>query len=381
MTGRILLISDGPAVLFHSMPMLTLLQKNGFFTETAPADSAIIFLSRLSWSLFSSRPCMMLQNLTEKILQDFDLVLVAPASLQLLNELRKEPFCSFKKPLLAAPALLPHENTPKFSTELKKNLPENITLIPPEKTPISLGRTGQLSFASPDTCLRYIQAALTPQDLAGQTVLLTAGPTIEDIDPIRFLSNRSTGKMGLALTEDALQRGADVLLIHGPLQDPIPEHPRLKAIAVRNASEMYEQTMKHIREINIAILCAAVADFTPNEFVPQKIKKNKELGLTLLLHTTPDILASLGKLEQPPYLVGFAAESNDLEQNARIKLQSKNCDLLCVNDVMKPHCGFGVSTNQITIYNKSGESESLPLLSKKDTAHKIFNHILKNLKN
>jgi len=207
-------------------------------------------------------------------------------------------------------------------------------------------------------------------------LLLTVGPTIEDIDPVRFISNRSTGRMGQALARAAARRGAIVTMIHGPLADPIFIHPKIRPLAVRSAQEMYEATLAEIGQTQIAVLCAAVADFTPNIYTEEKIKKQGEEGMRLLLRRTPDILATIGRQEKRPFLVGFAAESNDLELNARHKLQGKHCDILCANDIREPGCGFAVETNQITMFFPNGEKEELPLLSKDKTAERICAKII-----
>ncbi|MFA6931830.1 MAG: bifunctional phosphopantothenoylcysteine decarboxylase/phosphopantothenate--cysteine ligase CoaBC, partial [Lentisphaeria bacterium] len=259
-------------------------------------------------------------------------------------------------------------------------LPAGSRILLPEGTLYDLGAMGKIALASPQRCLEEVLRYFTVQDLAGQQILLTAGPTIEDIDPVRFISNRSTGRMGLALAKMAARRGATVHLIHGPLADPIPPVPGILPIPVRSAQEMYERTLEKLPGVEIAMFCAAVADFTPNQYVPEKIKKQNDQEMTLLLRRTPDILASIGKLAERPFLVGFAAESNDLELNARHKLQSKQCDILCANDIREPGCGFAVNTNRITMYFKDGSQQELPLLSKDETANRIFDQVVKQFR-
>ena len=215
--------------------------------------------------------------------------------------------------------------------------------------------------------------------LAGRRVLVTAGPTVEDLDPVRFLSNRSTGRMGVALARAALQRGAEVILVHGPLQVPVPRAPRLQAVPVRSARQMHRAVMRLIRGTDAAILCAAVADFTPARTSPQKIKKGNRKHLVLELERTPDILAAVGGLKKRPYLVGFAAETGGLVRNALAKLHQKNCDLICANKVGVKNTGFGSKTNRVTLFPRDGHRIPLPLLSKGKAAARIMDFIAKHL--
>ena len=213
---------------------------------------------------------------------------------------------------------------------------------------------------------------LSPRPLAGRTVLITAGPTAEDLDPVRFLTNRSTGRMGLALATTAACLGARALLVHGPLTVRCPTMPGVTAIPVRSAREMHTAVMARVTECDAAILCAAVADFTPSNPTDRKIKKSGQDELVLTLTRTPDILASLGALDPRPYLVGFAAETHDLERYAQDKLRRKNCDLMCANDVAAADSGFAVATNRITIFRRDAAPLPLPLLDKEAAAERIL---------
>jgi len=226
-------------------------------------------------------------------------------------------------------------------------------------------------LVQPEATCEAIAAAVTPQTLAGVAVLVTAGPTCEDIDPVRFLSNRSTGLMGLELALAAWRHGAAVTLVHGPLRVAVPPLRRLLPAPVRSAAEMHAVVMARISEHQAAILCAAVADFTPAARAPQKIKKAGRQGLTLELVRTPDILAAIGALPQRPFLVGFAAETHDLAAYAPGKLRRKNCDLLCANNIAEPGSGFAVDTNRITLFFRDGSVTALPLLTKAEAAECI----------
>lgn len=380
MTGRILLLVDGPAAAVPGLELLLLLRQAGFTVRVAATASALTFQSVFSWAAFSGHPCLDFEALPDDALKNAELIIACPASANLLDLLCSDAWqqrlAAAGRPLLAVPALLPSDQADDLAARWASPLPAGSRVLLPEGHLCELGAMGEIALAGLDRCFEEVCNFFTVQDLAGKRILLTAGPTIEDIDPVRFLSNRSTGRMGLALAKIAARRGALVGLIHGPLADPIPGNSRIRAFPARSAQAMYELTMEQLSGADIAVLCAAVADFTPNLYVPEKIKKQGAEELTLLLRRTPDILAGIGKLEKRPFLVGFAAESNDLELNARHKLQSKHCDIICANDIREPGCGFAVPTNRITMYFDDGTHLELPLLSKDETAERIFDQVV-----
>ena len=196
--------------------------------------------------------------------------------------------------------------------------------------------------------------------------LITAGPTREPIDPVRYISNRSSGKMGYAIAEAALDAGHEVTLISGPVALPAP--PRAQIVRVTTADEMYDAVHAHLTNIDIAVLCAAVADFKPAEFTPRKIKKNEGIPAIELVPTR-DILASLGALREKKFLLaGFAAETENLAQNARTKLEKKRCDVVIGNDVSAPGLGFESDENALTIFLPDHSSRVLPRASKRNLA-------------
>lgn len=253
---------------------------------------------------------------------------------------------------------------------------ETQAIAPQSGEELFCGRQGVRPYPSPERCCEAVFRAFTPQRFAGKTILLTAGPTIEDADPARYVSNRSSGKMGVALARMAARKGATVLLIHGPMQAAVPPVENIRAIPVRSAQEMHDAVMRMVNKADIAILCAAVADFQPVEYSEEKIKKGRSPFFQLKMKRTPDILAAVGALPKKPFLVGFAAESRDLERNAEEKLASKHCDLLCANDILAPGCGFSVPTNAVTVFGKNGFRKHLPVASKERIADQILKMIV-----
>lgn len=212
--------------------------------------------------------------------------------------------------------------------------------------------------------------------LKGKTILITAGPTIEKIDPVRYITNRSSGKMGFALAEEAAKMGANVLLITTVETLPIPNG--VQCIKIRSANDMYEAVMKHYKQADIVIKSAAVADYTPALVFEQKMKK-KDGELTLRLERTKDILKELGRKADKPFLVGFAAETENVDTYAQQKLIKKNADMIVANNVSQTGAGFAGDTNIVTIFKRDGSSVPLPLLSKNETAQHILKEICKTL--
>jgi len=209
-------------------------------------------------------------------------------------------------------------------------------------------------------------------DLAGETVLVTAGPTVEDLDPVRFLSNRSTGRMGFALAESARDRGARVVLVAGPT--PVPPPSGVEVVPVRGAEEMARAVAAHAESASIVAMAAAVSDYRPAERAPSKLKKAPG-DTTLVLTRTPDILAALGKAKGARFLIGFAAETDRVLENARAKRTAKNADLLVANDVSRSGSGFASEQNAAVLIDAEGETE-LPLMSKRDLADRIWDRVI-----
>ena len=232
-----------------------------------------------------------------------------------------------------------------------------------------------------DVLAAAVEYALTPKTLEGKHVLITAGPTQEAIDPVRYISNASTGKMGYALVRACLNRGAKVTLVSGPTHlslKPWQAFCPLQVVDVMSSEEMCQATTAAFPQADIAILCAAVADFTPQETANKKIKKQPgQTAMTIELKTTTDIAAALGQTKQAHQtLVGFALETHDEQANALRKLQSKNLDMIVLNSLQDQGAGFGVDTNKVTLLYADGTKKDLPLLLKQEVADEIVDQII-----
>jgi len=249
-----------------------------------------------------------------------------------------------------------------------------VHVIDPDEGYLACGMTGAGRLAATETIARKVCDILgLRSDLAGQTVLVTAGPTCEDLDPVRFLTNRSSGKMGYALAAAAALRGARVILVSGPTDLHAPEG--VDWIPVRTAEEMRRSVQDRAADSTIIIMAAAVADYRPAAPQGTKIKRSGE-RLTLELEPTPDILAELSRDKSNRVLVGFAAETDGLAENARAKLARKGADMIVANDVTQEGAGFDIDTNVVTLFLRDGREIALPKLSKLDVAYRILDQAL-----
>ncbi|MBM4168658.1 MAG: bifunctional phosphopantothenoylcysteine decarboxylase/phosphopantothenate--cysteine ligase CoaBC [Ignavibacteria bacterium] len=249
-------------------------------------------------------------------------------------------------------------------------------VIAPEEGELASGLVGPGRLPEVETVLQYIGKVLdgSDRDLVSRKILVTAGPTYEAIDPVRFIGNRSSGKMGFAIACAAAMRGAEVTLISGPVHLETPRHVR--RINVESAHEMYENVMTEAKETEAIIMAAAVADYTPAKTSPKKIKKTVSGEIPQVeLRTTVDILHTLGKKKDGKKLIGFALETDDEFQHALDKLKAKNLDLIILNSLQDEGAGFGVETNVVTIIDAAGHAEKLPKLSKFDVAHRILDRV------
>lgn len=316
-----------------------------------------------------------------------DLMVIAPLTANTLakmadgicDNLLLATYLSAKSTVYFAPAMdldmYKHETTSKNIGILEKR--GNI-FIPPSFGELASGLEGEGRMAEPEEIVSFVQDHLTEgMPLRGKQVLITAGPTFEAIDPVRFIGNHSSGKMGFALAEEAASLGADVVLISGPSHERLV-NDSVQRIDVVSADEMYEATHKFADDVDIAIFSAAVSDFKPKVVSSQKIKK-KEESMTFELVRTKDILASVGAKKKKQYLVGFALETENELENAKEKIRNKNLDLIVLNSLNDEGAGFKSTTNKITLIDKNENVRSFDLKNKKEVASDIFNEIVKHI--
>jgi phosphopantothenoylcysteine decarboxylase/phosphopantothenate--cysteine ligase len=250
-----------------------------------------------------------------------------------------------------------------------------VKVVNPDEGYLACGMTGAGRLAGQQEIVAAVREILHAQkDLQGQTILITAGPTCEDLDPVRYLTNRSSGKMGYAVAEAAARRGARVILVSGPVNLDTP--PGVERLDVRTAEQMHRAVTQKLPDSSIAIFAAAVADYRPVETVGEKIKRNKE-PLTICLEPTPDILAEAAQTKGDRLIVGFAAETDHVAENARKKLAAKNADLIVANDVTAEGAGFDHDTNIVTLFSRDGRDLALPRLSKSEVAQRILDEVLR----
>ena len=313
-----------------------------------------------------------------------DAMIIAPATAATIGKmvsgvadnLLVTTYLSMKAPVFVAPAMdldmYAHPSTQR-NLEILKSYGNRI--IEPASGELASHLVGKGRMEEPENIVRHLEEFFSSSSsLAGKKVVITAGPTYEKIDPVRFIGNYSSGKMGFALAEECAACGADVTLVAGPVSLKTP-HVSIKRIDVESASEMYEAARSEFEDADAAILCAAVADFTPDNKATEKIKREKGGNLLLELKPTPDIAASLGAAKRPDQrLVGFALETNNAESNARDKLARKNLDFIVLNSLEDKGAGFAVDTNKVTIIDAE-KATQYPLKSKKEVARDIVKHL------
>ena len=316
-----------------------------------------------------------------------DLVVIAPATANIIGKVAHgiaDDFLSTmimatKSPVLFAPSMNVNMWESFGVQHNVSTLKETgYHFIGPEEGDLACEAIGQGRLAALSDIVECIEDLLTEKDMRGNRILITAGPTNEPIDPVRFIGNRSSGRMGFALAKMARRRGADVILVSGPSHLPVPGG-NIRFISVGTASEMRDAVLEHYKECSAIIKAAAVSDYRPKSTSNQKVKK-LDVHTSLELERNPDILGEIGSLKGDRVLVGFAAETEDLIANAREKLKEKHLDLIVANDVSRSDSGFATGTNKVTIIDSRGKVDPLPLKSKDEVANSILERVVEILR-
>jgi phosphopantothenoylcysteine decarboxylase/phosphopantothenate--cysteine ligase len=385
---RIILGVTGSIAAYKAVPLLRLLQKAGAEVQVATTPAVEHFVGELSFGALTGRKVfsgLWSGNWSEHVALGTwaDLLLVAPASANTLAKFAHglcdnaltAVYLAARCPVMLAPAMDADMYLhPRTRANLERLAADGCTVLPVGQGYLASGLEGPGRMLEPEEILARVEAFFGEKPLSGKRLLLTAGPTREAIDPVRYISNHSTGKMGYALAETARDWGAQVTLVSGPVHLKPPHG--VQTIAVESAQEMYEAVHQHAAGQDILILAAAVADYTPAHPADQKIKKQGE-ELNLELRKTPDILRSLGETRRPDQvLVGFALETSNAEANARAKLTGKRLDLIVLNTLEDPGAGFGHDTNRVTVISRDGSAESFPLKSKQAVAQDILRKVI-----
>ncbi len=389
---KILLGVTGSIAAYKAAILTRLLVKAGAEVKVVMTSAAKDFVTPLSLSTLSKNP--VLADLTENdswtnhvmLGRWADIMLVAPLSCNTLSKmatglcdnLLMAVYLSATCPVVVAPAMdedMWHHGTTTKNLETIRSFGNHV--IPVENGELASGLIGEGRMAEPESIVKWLNNFfLSSNELQGKKVLITAGPTYEQIDPVRFIGNHSSGKMGIAIAEEMKNRGADVTLVLGP--SSIKVNGGINVINVKSAAEMLEACEKKFATADITIMSAAVADYTPVQVAAEKIKKT-EKDLSVSLTKTTDILKKLGGLKtDKQILVGFALETNNETAYALQKLHSKNADLIVLNSLQDAGAGFGHDTNKITIFDKTGKSFPFDIKSKKEVAIDIVNTIIQH---
>ena len=311
-----------------------------------------------------------------------DLMIVAPATASTIGKMANgiadnmliTTYLSMKAPVFVAPAMdldmYRHISTQRNIGMLRN---DGVHIIDPGEGELASHLEGKGRMEEPEKIVAVVEQFLdSPNDLTKKKILITAGPTYERIDPVRFIGNFSSGKMGFALAEECASRGAEVLLITGPTALSL-SHPNIRRVDVESAHEMYDAAIKTFPEMDAAILSAAVADYRPAQWTDEKIKRREGEEITITLTPNPDIAASLGKIRKPHQLIiGFALETSNEESNAGRKMEKKNFDFIVLNSLQDKGAGFGYDTNKVTILSRKGEKHSFELKTKREVAKDII---------
>jgi phosphopantothenoylcysteine decarboxylase/phosphopantothenate--cysteine ligase len=392
---KIILAVSGSIAAYKSAFLCRLLIKSGAVVKVVMTENAKDFIPALTLSTLSKNPVFSSvsgedgwNNHVELGLWA-DAMLIAPATANTLakmangicDNMLSAVYLSAKCPVFFAPAMdLDMWAHPSTQNNVKKIISFGNIFIDVEDGELASGLEGKGRMAEPEKIIEILSAYFAKkQDLIGKKVLITSGPTVEPIDPVRFISNHSTGKMGMAIAEEMAERGAEVIFVSGPVQT-YPSNPNIKIIKVKSADEMYQAALSNFDNSNVIVLTAAVADYTVADYSAEKIKKKNEEGIILELKKTKDIAAELGRLKKEnQFMVGFALETENFIENANKKIVSKNLDMIVLNSLRDEGAGFGHDTNKISIIEKSGSLTAYELKTKKEVSVDIVDKICKLL--
>lgn len=381
---KILLGVTGGIAAFKAASLCSKLVQQGAEVRVVMTESATKLITELTMQALSKNP-VYTNTFDEKHpaeishiqLADWaDLVLIAPATANIIgkmaagiaDDMLSTTLLATQAPIMLAPAMNVHMYShPAVQRNMMELASRGVLFVEPGEGLLACGYVGKGRLEEPEQIVKVVQEYFNRQrseaqaPLRGRKVVVTAGGTLERIDPVRYISNDSTGKMGFALAKAAQLLGAEVVLIAA--NSKLPSPAGVQVIELESAQEMYEAVQSHWDNTDVLIMAAAVADYRPKVTAERKIKKSGET-MTLELVKNIDILETMGRQKSSQFMIGFAAETNDLEQYATDKLQRKNCDLLIANDVTREGAGFGTDTNIVHIYDRNGLVENLPMMSK-----------------
>ncbi|RDY25199.1 bifunctional phosphopantothenoylcysteine decarboxylase/phosphopantothenate--cysteine ligase CoaBC [Romboutsia weinsteinii] len=383
-------VSGGIAV-YKACDVVSRLKKLGINVHVIMTESATEFVTPLTFQSLSQN--YVVSGMFDEIktwdvehislAKKADVFLIAPATANMIgkiyngiaDDMLSTTIMATKAPVLIAPAM----NTNMYENPIvQRNINSlkelGYKFIEPESGRLACGDVGKGKLATPETIVEEVVKLLqVEQDLKGKSIIVTAGPTVESIDPMRYITNRSTGKMGYAIAKEAINRGADVTLISGPTKIAPPQNLK-KLVKVESANEMYSAVLDNLEDNQVVIKSAAVADYKPKNYSNKKIKKSDD-DLSIELDRTNDIAFEVGKIKNNKILVGFAAETNDLIENAKNKVKKKNLDFIVANDLTAEGAGFGVDTNIVKIIDREGTITEYPKMKKEEVANVILDKV------
>lgn len=389
--GKTILIGVSSSIaIFKACELVSQLRQRGATVHVLMTQNATKLIAPLTFHALSGNPVIVdlfepkensIQHVT--LADRADALVIAPATANVIAKLANgiaddalsTTALACRAPLIIAPAMetkmWEHPATQRNIQVLRER---GAIVVEPEEGWLASGKVGKGRLASIDKIISTIERVLErKRDLLGWKVLVTAGATREPIDAVRFISNPSSGKMGVAIAEVAKERGAEVLLVAGHIEVSPPENVKFEK--TRTAEEMIEAVLRHVDWFEVLVSAAAIADFRPKQVAEGKIRRSETRGLTLELEPTPDLLATVRDRRPDAFLVGFAAEIGEPTRGALEKLKRKGLDLIVANDVTQPDSGFGVDTNRCVFISADGSVEQLPLLSKREVAERLWDKI------